>query len=971
MGLLRIVLAVLLLSTEVSAQNVVINPTGNQNIVQPANTSFSANNYAGIRYVVTSYSWQQSFPSGISAGLNTVTLNCPAGILAPASAYSPPFFPSTEVWISTVGTPEAVLVTATTCLPQGGANGTITFTAQHSHGLGYTIGSASAGIQEAVNAANFIPNLLPPQYLQNGAVVIPPGEYVVNGRITILGTGQSVEGNGAILTCNVVDACLFIGDYGNSAWTSDVVVEGLTFRAGVPGVFAMIEDNGQHSLIRNIRGEPTNNNPPPPYPYFDSMVEVDNDQAATVEGLDGNLAGAVGSTYSWARCDALFCSTMVTGANANSYASVISIKDSDLDAECLANGVDVGTGGGGSGFAATAVVSSAGVVTGVNFTNHGTGYTAAFPVTFTSTVGSGASAFAVVSGGAVTGVVVTRGGSGYSQTQPPTVNSSGGTGNTLKIKDSVIQAYPQFGIRYKASYFNLGLVLDNVYQEIGTCPNPLYPQPPAPTILQSQAGVIALGSEVRSTNGATGGGNFPQFCYIDTGLQACSTSGTSYTYWIVGHSTGYSNGRTVPLLAGSVLYDGNPGSATIYWPQMCQRGGTTCGTVTYDVLRAQGSINDGMTVPISLPGYPSLTGSIVTGTLGSCSDNLCSVTDTFTGMAQQYTVNYSTLWNDALAFWPGSFVLTASGENATWEYGSKLYTDVLAYNAGPIVSTVPGSTRGPSVYAQDCSGGPVIGSPLWMSCLAAEPEGGTNPNDGPTALQNGVRGTQFPLANPMGRIILEGAGPEQPQDFITFYDSNQGVNLFSQPGLRPSSQLSDCAVSGDGNANTGYGGLALRCYSTVSNYIGALADGSSWLEQLSASAKKFTVPLVLSNGTQTTTNQFIISPVTPAASRTLTIADPRGNAFFGLSLGTAAIAGPTSQISAGTCNSLQTGTINNVTSLANTLIVTPQSSLFSANYLHLTVDAYISSTGIVTLEVCNPTASNITPGAITFNVRAF
>jgi hypothetical protein len=46
----------LLLSVLAIAKTVVTNPTGNQNIVQPVNTNFSANNVAGIRYVVSN-SW--------------------------------------------------------------------------------------------------------------------------------------------------------------------------------------------------------------------------------------------------------------------------------------------------------------------------------------------------------------------------------------------------------------------------------------------------------------------------------------------------------------------------------------------------------------------------------------------------------------------------------------------------------------------------------------------------------------------------------------------------------------------------------------------------------------------------------------------------------------------------------------------------------------------------------------------------
>jgi hypothetical protein len=54
------------------------------------------------------------------------------------------------------------------------------------------------------------------------------------------------------------------------------------------------------------------------------------------------------------------------------------------------------------------------------------------------------------------------------------------------------------------------------------------------------------------------------------------------------------------------------------------------------------------------------------------------------------------------------------------------------------------------------------------------------------------------------------------------------------------------------------------------------------------------------------------------------------------------------------------------------LIVTPQSSLSAAGYKGMSIDAYISAAGAVTLEVCNPSASLITPTVqVTFTVKAF
>lgn len=380
-----------------------------------------------------------------------------------------------------------------------------------------------------------------------------------------------------------------------------------------------------------------------------------------------------------------------------------------------------------------------------------------------------------------------------------------------------------------------------------------------------------------------------------------------------------------------------------------------------------------MVVPSgTLPGGAGNNGYIWQNISGSCSNGVCQAAENF-GNTLGYTVPAST-WRDALAYWPGGFVLTSQKENEGWQYGARLYTDVLPVNGTPFISSIAPIV--PTVYAQDCSGGPTIGSPIWFSCLAADPVGGDSQNNGPMVLQNGVPNVGFTLyPRPMGRIVLEGTGPAQQQDFITFGDSVNGATLFSQPGLRPSAQLADCAIAGDGNGTTGYGGLALRCANTVSSYIDHLPDGANWLEQLAANAKKFTVPLVLSNGPQTPTNPtYTLSPITPAASRTLSIADPGGSATLGLSLGSTTITFPAmTAVNAGSCNTAYTGTISSVSTF-NALIVTPQSSLSTAGFKGMAVDAYVSNptAGTVTLEVCNAGASSTTTAfAVVFNLKVF
>lgn len=64
---------------------------------------------------------------------------------------------------------------------------------------------------------------------------------------------------------------------------------------------------------------------------------------------------------------------------------------------------------------ATVIVSPDGAIEFIEITDHGSGYTQAPRVVFTSTDGTGATATATISGGKVTGVTVTAGGTGYTE----------------------------------------------------------------------------------------------------------------------------------------------------------------------------------------------------------------------------------------------------------------------------------------------------------------------------------------------------------------------------------------------------------------------------------------------------------------------------------------------------------------------------------------------------------------------------
>jgi hypothetical protein len=221
------------------AQTVVVNPTSNQNIVQPVGTQFSANNLAGLIYVAPIYQWSQSPSGSLSFGSNTVTLTpCPHGIFSFSSVNAlQPYYVFTPS-----GTAEAMPVTSSTCT-SGAASGTIVVTAANAHSAGYTLQSAYAGIQEAINDAGAaqVPNL---------KVIIPPtgpntNAYRVYATVYDELQHSELDGTGAYILCYTRNACLQTGDLQSSNDVSNVKVTGIRFGSAVTG------DNG--CLITNTQ----------------------------------------------------------------------------------------------------------------------------------------------------------------------------------------------------------------------------------------------------------------------------------------------------------------------------------------------------------------------------------------------------------------------------------------------------------------------------------------------------------------------------------------------------------------------------------------------------------------------------------------------------------------------------------------------------------------------------------------------
>ena len=320
-----------------------------------------------IRYVTSDYNWTVSpnTPTSLSAGPNTVTITpCPKGV-------DPTTTTNNYVYIAGTGTPEAVLVTGGTACSSNHL--TLTFTASGSHSTGYTVGSASSGIREALTDARFRPTN-PSGTWQSGKVIVPPGEYKAYAPIYIQASNQTVDFSGSIVECyDATKACIYVGTPLNSGTYQNITVVNPKGRPMVAsGTNPFVEVNAQATkIVKPLTRAPLTGN------TFGYLVQVDDDQAFELEGIDPSSGDAL-------RCDAGFCGSAVyaPGPFAGN-AAVGWIHHSNMTLNCRSNGIEWQSG------------------------------------------------------------------------------------NSLKVSDSIVQGYSQFGIRGGRRGGYGGLVLDNVYTEVG------------------------------------------------------------------------------------------------------------------------------------------------------------------------------------------------------------------------------------------------------------------------------------------------------------------------------------------------------------------------------------------------------------------------------------------------------------------------------------------------------------------------
>jgi hypothetical protein len=395
-------------------------------------------------------------------------------------------------------------------------------------------------------------------------------------------------------------------------------------------------------------------------------------------------------------------------------------------------------------------------------------------------------------------------------------------GNTLMVRDTVVQGYPQFGVRSVGLYSNNPSVeLDNVYQEIGGCSNPLG---------TGITGLLASNGYVRVAGGEGPAGQFPQFA---------NTGAISYVYYVVAHSSEL--GVSPPLLAGYAKSNGHD-PIKVKWNRVGKRG-----TISYDVLRVVGDINSANTGSPFGSGEFAITKGLSSD---SCDTLVCSFMDHPDIAPSQYSLDRAAVYSPALSLWPGSVVLTTNGDSANSGglVPPRYYADKTT---GGIISSV--SPLQPIVFAQECDPGSQW-SGIWMECVGGSSVSNNYPPVVGTVLQlSSVTGSPGRLK---GRLIFE-LPPESSvagTHVITLSDSNPEKTI-ATPNNRPSWDTADAYIGYDqpSNVNRIKTQLSLGAPVSISGYIDNVGDGVNWLERLTSTGKTFKVP-VSADGYRTNSN---------------------------------------------------------------------------------------------------------------------
>jgi hypothetical protein len=398
------------------------------------------------------------------------------------------------------------------------------------------------------------------------------------------------------------------------------------------------------------------------------------------------------------------------------------------------------------------------------------------------------------------------------------------SGNGLRVTDSVIQGYAQYGVRGGLAKGGYNMIsLENVYQEVGSCNNPVGNI--------GVAGVIVQGGKISIRDGEPLNAKIPRFA---------NTGSTAYFYYLIPHSTKYGYGNA--LYMGDAMTNGT-GAIPLVWPDIP--------TLTdMDILKVPATYDANMDYllgPYGTGNYAVATR--VTRAAANCNGTICTFKDTQI-VPLKYTMPAKITYFPFITYWPGQLVLGPSGDGNSALANSWAELSLNELNAAGLVQVNTAGNTGQAISMLKCPNS-VSGSPVWVSCLGSPAPATTIFTPPSTLMSNKIGNDGGHMKNQKGRLnfLESGSGPVH---IVTLVDSNPNKTFAAQAN-RASNDASDAYIGCDTQYCSGSStGMTLGAPVSVSNYIGNVGDGKNWKERLTEKQKTFAVPVVIQSGSTLT-----------------------------------------------------------------------------------------------------------------------
>jgi hypothetical protein len=787
---------------------------------------------AGIRYATASMNWSQTISEPLRAGVHaTVTLTpCPVGVDTTSGV-------GYQVLVSGGGKSEAVNVVSGSCI-SGAASGTITFTPYFSYPAGATVGSASSGIQETLNAACGVD---PMAYKNTQCNVTVPANgpgyphsvntYSVPGTIYLHSNQSVFSGYGASLDCTGRGPCLQVGDLKDSNRYGNNTIQGFSFRSPVnystnPSYAGVrIKQTQRASQVATITTATAHGFRP------GDMVTIlfTDDSRYWGDAIVTSVPSSTTFKYSHQGGD--IAAQTTPGVVALAYEAVL---DNGMNTHLADISYDrAGEVGHFNNFFDFWDDENATIE---HFNNNAISLNgnANWTGSFVFSGGNPPGSPPWKARQQVAAVITLR-------DSTITANYSNGitvyNSNGVYIENTVLQATGPWQVYVSNSTGNYqGAALRNIYSESGARANPLTPAR-SPFAGTGVAGLIA---------GATSGAG--QFTVSGSGgVQGWFPSGgnghTLYSYFIVAKDV--TNGtQTSPMQVLNYKSTGSD-TITVRWPRVANQPDM----ITYDVIRTTSPGIIGAVYP-SLGncdgGSPTACGSVAVNQ-AQCAGLVCSYTDSGRAVTQPYTFpSTSGTYTGNLIFWPGSIVSVNKSVAVDVEHQNVVGVG-LTYRPLQVASSCLG-------YGQASPGG-------YTSCASSvTTPNNSMPNQTATLMTDGG-------AAGGGQILSKGrlnfsTSPWvvlQPHHIITLVDSEPALTR-ATIGYRPPASANDVWIGTDVPAHgvgLAAGQLAFGAPVSITSYIGATGDGKTqnWLERLTAKDKIFAIPVKIREGSSLTVGE--------------------------------------------------------------------------------------------------------------------